>query len=28
LNENYGEAEANDTVEAILKVERHFGKLD
>jgi len=25
LNENYGEAEANDTVEAILKVERHFG---
>ena len=28
LNENYGEAEANDTVEAILKVERHFGKTD
>jgi perosamine synthetase len=28
LNENYGEAEANDTVEAILKVERHFGKPD
>jgi perosamine synthetase len=28
LNENYGEAEANDTVEAILKVERHLGKLD
>jgi perosamine synthetase len=28
LNENYGEAEANDTVEAILKVERHFGKFD
>jgi dTDP-4-amino-4,6-dideoxygalactose transaminase len=28
LNENYGEAEANDTVEAILKVERHFGKAD
>jgi perosamine synthetase len=28
LNENYGETEANDTVEAILKVERHFGKLD
>ena len=26
LNENYGEAEANDAVEAILKVERHFGK--
>jgi hypothetical protein len=26
LNENYGEAEASDTVEAILKVERHFGK--
>jgi perosamine synthetase len=25
LNENYGEAEANDTVQAILKVERHFG---
>jgi len=28
LNENYGEAEANDTVEAILKVERWFGKAD
>jgi dTDP-4-amino-4,6-dideoxygalactose transaminase len=28
VNENYGEAEANDTVEAILKVERHFGKFD
>jgi perosamine synthetase len=28
LNENYGETEANDTVEAILKVERHFGKFD
>ena len=28
LNENYGEAEANDTIEAILKVERHFGKPD
>jgi perosamine synthetase len=28
LNENYGEAEANDTVEAILKVEGHFGKPD
>lgn len=28
LNENYGEAEATDTVEAILKVERHFGKFD
>ena len=27
LNENYGEDEANDTVEAILKVERHFGTL-
>jgi perosamine synthetase len=25
LNENYGEAEAGDTIEAILKVERHFG---
>jgi dTDP-4-amino-4,6-dideoxygalactose transaminase len=24
LNENYGELEANDTVQAILKVERHF----
>ncbi len=24
LNENYGEREANDTVQAILKVERHF----
>jgi len=28
LNENYGEAEANDTVEAILKVERYFAKAD
>jgi perosamine synthetase len=28
LNENYGEREANDTVEAILKVERHYGKFD
>ena len=28
LNENYGEAEANDTVEAILKVERWFAKTD
>jgi perosamine synthetase len=26
LNENYGEAEADDTVEAILKVERHYGR--
>lgn len=24
LNENYGEREANDTIQAILKVERHF----
>ncbi len=24
LNENYGEREAEDTVNAILKVERHF----
>jgi dTDP-4-amino-4,6-dideoxygalactose transaminase len=28
LNENYGEREAADTVEAILKVERHFTKPD
>jgi perosamine synthetase len=28
LNENYGEAEASDTIEAILKVERHFAKPD
>ena len=28
LNENYGEAEANDTVEAILKVERWFAKTE
>lgn len=28
LNENYGEVEADDTVEAILKVERHFGRFD
>jgi perosamine synthetase len=28
LNENYGEAEAADTVEAILKVERHYGIFD
>ena len=25
LNENYGEAEASDTIEAIRKVERYFG---
>ena len=28
LNENYGESEVDDTVEAILKVERHFGRFD
>jgi perosamine synthetase len=28
LNENYGEREAEDTVQAILKAERHFGILD
>jgi perosamine synthetase len=26
LNENYGEREASDTVSAIIKVERHFGR--
>ena len=28
LNENYGAAEADDTVEAILEIEHHFGILD